>query len=61
MADFESDPYIERLIKLRETDPLAFAILHPEVKKLIEEYEQEKAAAQMADAPKLNQEQDCGK
>jgi hypothetical protein len=61
MADFEPDPYIERLIKLRETDPLAFAILHPEVKKLIEEYEQEKTVAQMADAPSHNQDQGCGK
>lgn len=45
MADFELDPYLERLIALRETDPLAFAHLHSEVKKLIEEYEKEKAAA----------------
>ena len=45
MADFEPDPYIERLRALRESDPLAFALLHPEVKSIVEEYETEMTSA----------------
>jgi len=61
MADFELDPYIERLIALRETDPLAFALLHAEVKKLIEEYEKEKEAARLEPTPYPTQKEGCGK
>ena len=61
MADFELDPYIERLLILRDSDPAAFARLHSEVKRLIEEYEKEKAAAQIDNTPHPDTKESCGK
>ena len=43
---FELDPFLERLLKLRSTDPAQFNAYPDEVKRLVEIYEQEKQAAQ---------------
>ena len=35
---FDYDPYLERLLEMRETDPNAFSTFPEEVKKMVEEY-----------------------
>lgn len=44
--EFEPDKYIERLIDLGRSDPVAYGTLPPAVRKIVEEYEVEKEAAQ---------------
>jgi hypothetical protein len=46
---FDLDPYLERLLQLRKTDPVAYNMYHPEVKKVVEDYEREKKAAESAE------------
>ena len=42
---FEKDEYIEKLIRLRQTEPVQYYGLHEDVKKIVEEYEREKKKA----------------
>lgn len=44
---FEPDPYMERLLALRESDPHRFNALPEPVKQMLESYEQEKQAAEL--------------
>lgn len=44
--EFEPDDYMEKLLALRESDPFRFSALPKDVQKVIEEYAQEKEAAQ---------------
>ena len=39
---FDVDPYFERLLTIRKTDPAAYNMYPDEVKRLIEEYERER-------------------
>lgn len=45
-AEFEPDEYIEKLIRLRESDPVAYLIYPQAVRDMVEQYEREKKAAQ---------------
>ncbi|MCA1849489.1 MAG: hypothetical protein LC672_00190, partial [Acidobacteria bacterium] len=48
-SEFEMDPYMERLLALRESDPTLFNMLPRDAKKVLEHYEREKALAQQKD------------
>ena len=43
--EFESDDYIEKLLRLRETDRIQFQTLPNAVREIVEEYERGKEAA----------------
>ncbi len=45
-AEFEEDLFIERLLKLRESDRIAYLTHHQAVRDACEDYEREKDAAQ---------------
>ncbi len=46
-GEFEPDPYMEKLLALRESDAARFYSLPEEVKKMLEKYEREKQAAKL--------------
>ncbi len=45
-AEFEEDPFIERLLKLRQSDRIAYLMYPQAVRDACEEYEREKEATQ---------------
>lgn len=45
--EFELDPYMEKLLALRESEAARFNSLPEEVKKMLEKYEREKQAAKL--------------
>ena len=44
-SKFEPDPYLEKLLNLRDRNPAQFNAYPEEVKRIVEEYEREKQAA----------------
>lgn len=44
-AEFAPDAYLEKLLALRESDYAQFSLLPDAIKKIVEEYERDKAAA----------------
>ena len=45
-SNFEPDPFLERLLNLRATDPVQYNGYPEEVRRLAEEYEREKQASE---------------
>ena len=45
-AEFEEDTFIERLLKLRQSNRIAYLIYPQAVRDAVEEYEREKEAAE---------------
>ncbi len=45
-AEFEEDPFVERLLKLRQLDRVGYATYPQAVRDAVEEYEREKETAQ---------------
>ena len=45
--EFKADPYIDRLLELRSSDPARFATLTEAVRKFLGEYEREKKEAEL--------------
>lgn len=48
--EFKPDPYIDRLLELKYSDPARFATLTEPVKKFLAEYEREKREAELKSA-----------
>ncbi len=45
--EFKPDPYIDRLLELKYSDPARFATLTEPVKKFLAEYERKKREAEL--------------
>jgi hypothetical protein len=46
---FETDPFLEKLLNMRATDPAQFNAFPEDLKRIVEEYEREKQSAAKKD------------
>jgi hypothetical protein len=49
--EFKADPYIDRLLELKYSDPARFATLTEPVRKFLAEYERKKKEAELKGTP----------